>query len=85
MKLRVYNDVVIEILKPIPGFTIEQSFHPDLLAACFDWDGQAEVGWIHNGNGTFRHPDAPAPEPAPTPEPEPVPVETPVEPPVEGA
>lgn len=67
MKIRVYNDVVVEILKPIPGFTIEQSFHPDLLAACFDWDGVAEVGWIRNPDGTFRDPNSPEPTPAETP------------------
>ncbi len=94
MKVRVQNDVVVEILQPIPGFSIEQSFHPDLLATCFDADSTVQAGWIHNGDGTFRHPDDPAPEPAPAPvvveEPEPdtpSPMFTPpatIEPPVEG-
>jgi len=58
MKLRVENNVVVEILQAIPGFSIEQSFHPDLLSQCFDWDGVAQVGWVLNEDGTFSDPNA---------------------------
>ena len=36
MKARIQNNKVVEILVPIAGFTIDQCFHPDILAQCVD-------------------------------------------------
>lgn len=43
MKARIQNGYVVEILQAIPGFTIEQCYHPDILAQCVD-AGDLKVG-----------------------------------------
>jgi hypothetical protein len=44
MKARIQNNKVVEILAPIAGFTIDQCFHPDLLAQCVDVTEGMQVG-----------------------------------------
>lgn len=55
MKARIVDGVVVEILSPLPGFTIEQCFHPAVLAGCVDYEDGMVIG----------EPWPPAPEPAP--------------------
>ena len=43
MKARIQDGYVVEILAPIPGFTIDQCFHADLLDKCVDV-GDLKVG-----------------------------------------
>jgi uncharacterized protein (DUF2236 family) len=44
MKARIVNGVIVEILSPLPGFTIEQCFHPAVLAGCIDHEDGMVVG-----------------------------------------
>lgn len=44
MKARIQDGIVVEILQPLSGFTIEQCFHPDVLAQCVDFVTGMEVG-----------------------------------------
>lgn len=46
MKARIHNGVVVEILVPIPGFTIEDCFHPSILDLCVDV-GDLKVGDVY--------------------------------------
>lgn len=67
---RVVDQLVVEILTNIPGFSIEQCFHPDFLATCV-FDEDLELGWVVDDNGV-PHPHPPmSPTPEPTPEPDP--------------
>lgn len=36
MKARIQNGVVVEILEALPGFALEDCFHPSILAQCVD-------------------------------------------------
>lgn len=65
MKARIQDGVVVEILQPLSGFTIEQCFHPDVLTQCVDFVAGMEVG-------------QPAPMTAPTPEPITEPINRPI-------
>jgi hypothetical protein len=47
MKARIQNNTVVEILAPIAGFTIDQCFHPDLLAQCVDVTEGMQVGDVY--------------------------------------
>ena len=47
MKARIQNGVVVEILTPISGFTIEQCFHPEILAQCVDLFEGIKVGDVY--------------------------------------
>lgn len=44
MKARVENNIIVEILRPIPGFSIEQCFHPLLLESVIDVPDDLQVG-----------------------------------------
>lgn len=44
MKARIVNGVVAEILVPIANFSIEDCFHPDILAQCVDVTDGMQVG-----------------------------------------
>lgn len=79
MYARIHNDVVIEILTPVSGFTVEECFHRDLLDACAQVDSDVQVGWLRQEDGTFTPPQ---PE---TPAAESVIEEAPAEPVVEAA
>lgn len=47
MKARIQNGYVIEILAPVAGFTIDQCFHPDILAQCVDVTEGMKVGDVY--------------------------------------
>jgi len=44
MKARIENGIVVEILNAIPGFSIEECFHPSILNQCVDFVEGMEVG-----------------------------------------
>jgi len=37
MKARIQNGIVVEFLSAIPGHSIEECFHPSILAGCVDY------------------------------------------------
>ena len=61
---RIQNNVVAEILTPVEGFTLDQCFHPSVLAQCEQVENEVQVNWTKQEDGTFVAP----PEPEPTPE-----------------
>lgn len=63
MYARIHNDVVIEILTPVSGFTVEECFHRDLLDACAQVDSDVQVGWLRQEDGTFTPPAVPVEAP----------------------
>lgn len=42
--VRISDGKVVEILEPIPGFTLAQCFHPSVLAACVAAEDSVSVG-----------------------------------------
>jgi hypothetical protein len=78
MKVRVVDGIIVEVLKPIAGFSIEQCFHKDILAQCEDAYEGANVGDKYNPPAPALPPALETPIPAAEPAPEaPVaPVET---------
>jgi hypothetical protein len=55
MYARVQNNTVVEILKPVAGFSLEQCFHADLLEGGSYVDDTVQVGWVLH-EGTFVDP-----------------------------
>lgn len=53
---RIQNDMVVEILQPVPGFTVEQCFHPSLIAMCEIVGDNVQAGWVRQENGSFADP-----------------------------
>jgi hypothetical protein len=47
MKARIQSGYVIEILTAIEGFTIDQCFHPDIIAQCVDVTEGMKVGDVY--------------------------------------
>lgn len=41
---RIVNGKIAEILNPIPGFTLSECFHPDILSQCKQVADEAQVG-----------------------------------------
>lgn len=72
---RIQNNVVVEICTPIDGFTIEQCFHPSLVAAMTACDDSVQPGWSFV-DGAFSAPVTTLPEEVV----EEAPAETPAEP-----
>jgi len=68
MLARIIDGVIVEVLQPIAGFSIDQCFHPSVLAQCVDV-GDAQVGdpWPP----AIVEPEAPAETPAEAPAEEP--------------
>lgn len=60
MKARIIENTIVEILKPTPGFSINDCFHEDVLVDCIDVPPGANVGWIKNDQDEWV-----APPPAP--------------------
>lgn len=63
MRVRLVNQTVVEILNAVPGFPVEQCFHPDIIAASVDAPDEVQPGWTYNEDGTFTPPAAPVEEP----------------------
>lgn len=69
MKVRVVDGIIVEVLKPVTGFSIEQCFHEDILAQCEDAYGEANVGDKYDPpSPALPPPPPPAPAVAPAPE-----------------
>jgi hypothetical protein len=47
MKARIQNGFVVEILTPVSGFTVDQCFHPDIIAQCVDVSEGMKVGDVY--------------------------------------
>lgn len=72
---RIQDNTVVEIVKPVDGFSIQQCFHPDLLKSIFSCPDNVQVGWSYDADtGAFTAPSEPE---------VPVEPEAPVEPPAE--
>lgn len=70
--VRVQNNVVVEIMVPVERFTLEECFHPNIIAMCETVDDTVELGWVRQEDGTFVDPNATeAPEATEEPTPEP--------------
>lgn len=41
---RIVEGKIAEILNPIPGFTLSECFHPDILSQCKQVADEAQVG-----------------------------------------
>lgn len=44
MKAKIVNGKIAEILVPVNGFSVEDCFHPSVLAQCVDVADAAQVG-----------------------------------------
>jgi hypothetical protein len=54
---RIHDGSVAELYAPITGFTIEQCFHPDLVAQMVPCTDDVQVGWAY-ADGVFTDPNA---------------------------
>jgi len=60
---RITDGVIGDVIVPLDGFTIEECFHPDVLAQYVAVDGDVQPGWIVTEDGfTAPEPEAPAEE-----------------------
>jgi hypothetical protein len=60
---RITDGIVGDVIVPIDGFTIEECFHPDLLAQYVSVDDDVQSGWIVTEDGIVApEPEAPAEE-----------------------
>ena len=57
---RIQNHVVVEICNPPIGFTIDQCFHPSLVAQMVPCGDDVQAGWTYI-DGIFADPEAVAP------------------------
>lgn len=60
---RIQNNVVAEILVPVEGFTIDQCFHPSIIATCEQIEDDVQLGWVKQEDGSFAAPVEPEPTP----------------------
>ena len=74
MRVRLVNQTVVEILNAVPGFSVEQCFHPGIIAASVETPISVEPGWTIEEDGTIKdaegtiqytppQPEAPVAEP----------------------
>ena len=54
MRVRLVNQTVVEILNTVPGFSVEQCFHPDIIAASIVAPISVEHGWTFEEDGTIK-------------------------------
>jgi hypothetical protein len=54
MQARLLNRTVVEILNAVPGFSIEQCFHPDILATSAQTPIDVQLGWTVEEDGTIK-------------------------------
>ena len=57
---RIQNNIVAEILVPISGFTLDQCFHPSIIATCEQIEDEVQVGWVKQEDGSFAVPPEPS-------------------------
>jgi hypothetical protein len=55
---RIQNNTVLEILELVQGFTLEQSFHPSIIAMCEMVDDSVQPSWVRE-EGIFVAPVTP--------------------------
>jgi hypothetical protein len=58
---RITDGIVGDVIVPLDGFTIEECFHPDLLAQYTTVADDVQPGWIVTEDGIVD-PNAPEPE-----------------------
>ncbi len=74
MRVRLVNQTVVEILNAVPGFSVEQCFHPNIITASVETPITVEPGWTIEEDGTIKdaegvvqytppQPEAPVAEP----------------------
>jgi hypothetical protein len=73
---RITDGVVGDVIVPLEGFSIEECFHPDVLALYVTVSGDVQPGWVVTEDGIV---DPNAPEPEPEAEEAPVEEEAPAE------
>lgn len=56
---RIQNNTVLEILELVQGFTLEQSFHPSIIAMCEMVDDSVQPSWVREEGGAFVAPALP--------------------------
>lgn len=56
---RIEDNIVQEIIVPHSGFTIDQMFHPDIVAILVTVPDEVDVGWIKQEDGTYIPPPTP--------------------------
>lgn len=61
---RIQNNVVAEILVPVDGFTIDQCFHPSIIATCEQVEDEVQANWVKQEDGSFVAPEVPPEEPS---------------------
>jgi len=44
---RIHDDVVVEICNPVPGFSIQQCFHVDLIDKMVFCGDDVQPGWFY--------------------------------------
>ena len=76
MRVRLVNQTVVEILNAVPGFSVEQCFHPQIIAASVETPITVEPGWIIEEDGTIKDAEGAVQYAPPQPE---APVEAPIE------
>ena len=54
MRARLVNQTVVEILNAVPGFSVEQCFHPSIIAASVETPIAVEQGWTIEEDGTIK-------------------------------
>lgn len=54
MRVRLVNQTVAEILNAVPGFSVEQCFHPSIIAASVETPIAVEQGWTIEEDGTIK-------------------------------
>lgn len=62
MLARIYQNQIIDILKPVEGFSLEECFHSDLLDSAVTVPDHLDVGWILVGE-EWQAPPEPEVEP----------------------
>lgn len=53
---RIQNNIVVEILIPIAEFSIDQCFHPSIIATCEQVEDAVQLGWVKQEDGSFAAP-----------------------------
>ena len=61
-RARIVENVVVEILRPITGFAIEDCFAAEFLDGCVPVGEQIQQGWVVTADG-FAPPSQPPPSP----------------------